>query len=178
MNVATELGSIVAATVSKYARKCWWIDADELRQTAWVAALEAHRRWDPERGPIGPYAGTIVKRAVSAHLLHESTIVSATNRAAARRELLTTSRADLEEIARVASASTWADDLLDDKRWRVRVLARLLELVGENELGLDALTGEAPRSGRTPAWLLALKTDTRTKIETDEELRAIWKDRT
>lgn len=188
-----ELARVVNSVVGRYSRACWWADPDDLRSEAWIAAMEAHKGWKPDRGPLRPYAWVAVKRAVAAFLIHETSPVSASWHD--RHNLIGIGRAQLDfgdgadapasgtggERPELSTPEhTWADELLDDERWRVRVLARLLDLLSptEAEDDLDLLVGEVKRIGRPPRRLLDIIENQRETIAADEELKLIWKERT
>jgi DNA-directed RNA polymerase specialized sigma24 family protein len=178
VSVEVELARVVNGVVKRYAARCWWADPDDLRQEAWIAAMEAHKGWNPEKGPIGPYAHVAVRRAVAAFLLHETSPVSSSWHE--RHNLVPLQRSGVDALEATASSpeATWADELLDDARWHVRVLARLLDLLGpEGENDLDLLVGETKRVGRPPFWLLDLTEAQRACIAQDPELRVIWEER-
>lgn len=42
-----ELGAIAATAANRYARRCWWVDEEDLRQEAWVGMLKARPNWKP-----------------------------------------------------------------------------------------------------------------------------------
>jgi len=184
-----ELARVVNNVVAKYAGRCWWADADELRQEAWIAAIESFRGWNPAKGPIGPYAQVAVRRAVAAFLIHETSPVSASWHE--RHNLIGVERASVEPRAEdkpqanwvdpaplVAPEETWADELLEDARWRVRILGRLLELLGPSgENDLDLLVGEKKRVGRPPEWFKSLTAEQRELIAKDKTLKDIWEER-
>jgi hypothetical protein len=176
MSLESEIVEVVNAAVASYARRCWWADASDLRQEAWVAAMEARANWNPERGPIGPYAGVAVRRAIAAYLIRESAPVSSPWHR--RHELIGIRRAALDAPGVDAGTArrTWADELLQDARWQVRIIARLLQIIGE-DVQLDFLVGEQRRVGRPPAWFLERLEKDRERILADEELREIWKER-
>lgn len=186
MNAA--LGEVVSEVVSAYAKKCWWADVNDLRQEAWIAVMESRATWDPAKGSIKPYASVAARRAVGTFLVRASAPVSASWHE--RHALYGLQRAPAEEIeARLdrhpalprggaPSDRGWADEVLDDRRWRLRVLGRLLAVVGtEDEAGLDKIVGRLRRIGRLPNWLLESMERVKDKIRNDDELRALWAER-
>jgi DNA-directed RNA polymerase specialized sigma24 family protein len=197
MNEATrqEIGTLVQKIAHSYARKCWWAEEEDLNSEGWIAALEAERTRDPSR-PMAPYVATAVRRAIANFLVRQSSPVSASWHE--RHALYGLQRAPLDTLEmpkppagtadarkRDALAATgaaddrgWADDLLDQQRWRVRVMARLLNVIGEeNEEGLDILIGVQRRVGRRPRWLLESFDSVEEKIRNDPELKRIWEER-
>lgn len=66
------------SAASRYKRKCWWADREELEQTAWVAMLDARRSYDPQTGvPFEGYAWRAVINQLHAVVLRASAPVSA-----------------------------------------------------------------------------------------------------
>lgn len=181
-----ELERVVNAIAERYARACWWADVEDLRQEAWVAALAAEKKFDPTKGQLSSYAFVIVKRAVAAYLLEETAPVSSSWHE--RHALVGINREPISPgpgerrrkyQARMGDAlstkpNMWAETLLSNKRWHVRVLARLLELLGTDaEDKLDILTGDKKRIGRPAAWV----SNARTRIAKDSKIQEMWKER-
>lgn len=172
-----ELAEVIRQVVSYYKARCWWVDEDDLRQEAWTSAVKAKRSWDPGEGLLAPYAATIVRRDVAAYVLRASAPVSASWHQ--RTDLIGLLRADLEATAHQSPKAQWAEELLSKERWRVRVIARLIEVVGEDGAeGLEDLLREGkgpigrPSLRRTVSGQIA-----RTRIANDPELKAIWDER-
>lgn len=175
LDLQRTLAVIVNECVRYYARKCWWAEEEDLRQEAWIAAHEARKTWDPARGKIAPYASTAIRRALGTFLIRASSPVSSSWHA--RHELIALKPAPVEVLELFPCAATWADELLDEKRWRVRLWARIIALVDAGDTDLDYLLGETKRVGRPPAWLLEAVTDAKERLAADDELRAIWNER-
>ena len=188
MTVEADLARAVNSVVQTYVKRCFWVDEADIRQEAWAAAFVAHARWLPERGPLERYAYVAIRHAVAAYVVRERAPVSASWHR--RHDLIGIERAPIEvpigddearakrERPELASPpESWADALLADERWKVRVLARLLDLLG-SEADLDALLGKTKRLGRPPRRLRDLIEKHKEAIRADEELRAIWEEQT
>lgn len=184
MSAEIDLARAVNSVVATYTKRCWWVDEADVRQEAWTAAFAAHAKWKPERGPLDRYAYVTIRHAVAAFVVRERAPVSASWHR--RHNLIGIGREELEAVDPESGRSftrpelgskpeSWADALLADERWKVRVLARLLDILGD-EKDLDALLGTTKRLGRPPRRLLDLIEKHQEAIRADEELRAIWKE--
>lgn len=66
----------VANKVAKiYARRCWWADFEDLRQEAYVAALEASATYTAEKGEAKPYLWKACACTLAKYLWRESSPV-------------------------------------------------------------------------------------------------------
>lgn len=175
-----EIDKIVAQTSRKYARKCWWAEEDELRQVAATAAAVARPHFNPEVGKVGPYFGRAIKRGVSNFLIRASCPASSSWHD--RFKTIGIKRVGEEdpEAAKVLDGEDhgWADRILDDKRLRVRLLARLFEVVGaDGRPGLEAMLSETKRGGRVAAPVQASIDLAVARIRADDECRMFWANR-
>lgn len=196
----------VNKSVARFSRKFGWrgVREDDLRGEAWLAALTAERGYSPEKGAAGPYVGKALTRNLTAKVLFAGSPVSASWHT--RKDLkgiVAVPVAKVEDRQRsvlspehqragVSPASSdggpgimpgapdeagWADEVLDDRRWRVRVLARLVEVVGEEgRAGLEELLRETPRRGNMSKELAASVALARERIAEDQELWEAWDD--
>ena len=184
LEIQQELARVVAESVRYYSSRCRWADPEDMRQEGWIAAEECRLTWKPERGPIAAYASRAIRWAIAFWLIRNSSPVSASWHA--RHELLNHQHAPLEAIeegltSRTARAPAvdqrgWADDVLDDRQWRVRVMSRLLTLVGDDpETGLDALVTK--KVGLRKRWVIAALANAKDTIKNDPELKELWEER-
>ncbi len=126
------IARVVAETVRRYKKRAPWANVDDISQEAWAAALWAAPKWDPSKGPLAPLVATAAARWVSSWLIKSSSPVSEKH---GRRHTLIGVRATSDEtlktravVHHIASGGTWADDLIEDREWRVRIVGRLLEV--------------------------------------------------
>jgi hypothetical protein len=137
------LAQVVHEAVSRYSRRVWWADTQELQQQAWVVGLEALQRFDAQRGDFYWYAWRAVVVQLRNYLWRQSAPVHAH-----QRELTA-----LEGIRRVstrclavtaydqASAATLLQEM--EKRAIVRHAAmRLAESLEERDLLRRALNND------------------------------------
>lgn len=68
---------LVRKMAGRYARRCWWVERDDLIQTGYTAVLEAMWTWDSERGEFAPYAMWMANRDMREYLWSNSAPVSA-----------------------------------------------------------------------------------------------------
>ncbi len=131
-----------AAIISRrYARKCWWVERDELVQVAMLAQVESTRTYDPTFGPpIGAYAYRSALYAVQRAVLRASAPVSPSSH---RPNVLGLSRASLtvpmgenaeesQERDEVCAANAHGVEYLSTLYTAVRVQERLTHLLGED----------------------------------------------
>jgi hypothetical protein len=184
MTVEADLARAVNSVVQTYVKRCFWVDESDLRQEAWTAAFVAHAHWRPDRGPLERYAYVTIRHAIAAYVVRERAPVSASWHR--RHDLIGIGREAIEmtdpETGRTfqrpelaSPPESWAEALLADERWKVRVLARLIDLLGSED-DLDALLGTTKKLGRPPRRLVALIEKHKDTIRADEELRAIWEE--
>lgn len=170
MNALAEVGELVGSVAEHYARRAWWAEVEDLRQTGWCAGLVALAKFDPVKAPTGsikPLARLRVKRTISRYLLANSSPVSSSDHE--RYNLIGITRAGLEAIQDEPDERTAEGDLVFE-RWRAEVVVRLRAVVHDPEIVASLLDGEAPT---TRAKKIAALEAAR-KIKNDPELRRLW----
>jgi hypothetical protein len=167
-----ELGRIVDALTRRYARRCWWVSVEELRQVAWTHALEALDRYDPAEGSVGGFFRRRVQTNLTKFLLLQGTPLSAPDNMRGRRALVGVRRAGLDapESQRLPADAPSADAALEAEERRRRLRGALLAALGAGgestlEELLDAL------GQKTPARGTVLE-----RLRGDPHLRALWED--
>lgn len=79
LEIEQKVASVASKVAAQYARRCVWADQRDLEQEATIAALDARRTWDPERGvPFGAYAWRACTLHLGRWLLKASSPVSET----------------------------------------------------------------------------------------------------
>lgn len=189
----------VNVQVAYYYQRVKWrgVEEGDLRNTAWEIALDALEHYDAAKGSVGGYVATAVRRNIATRLIFEgSPVTESWHR---RHNLLGVHRAPLDHAERpqrsvfdgeeggrsitqgAPEAGGWADEVLADRRWRVRVLSRLFEVVGlEGREGLEALLrheDDPKPTGRRPQRLLDSIELARSRIAADPELAEAWAER-
>lgn len=177
-----EVLRLVRTAVKRYARACWWANAEDLAQVGALAVIEARKSFDPNVGATETqYYWRAINFRISRYLWAESTPVSGgTHRP--RESLTGITRQSFEgalddddaegprgqqlnaalfaERAR-ANGGGWlpeaADTTLDDAAWLARVRARLEQLAvaeygGGGRSLLRVLLGEVPTEDVAAAY--------------------------
>ncbi len=175
-----EIENIVRKTARSYARKCYWADEKELRQVANVGVQVARRKYARTEGRPEPYFQIAVKRAISNFLIKASSPVSSSWHD--RFNMIGIKRVGEDSPEAIAAFDGedegWADRVLEDKRMRVRILARLLEVAGpDGRAGLEVLLAEKKRTGRVSRALQESIDLVKARIACDAELHAFWAER-
>lgn len=171
MDTTAEVANLVDGLARSYARRAWWSDVEDLRQSGWIAGLEAMQRFDPAKSPTGsikPLARLRVQRTISRYLLANSSPVSSSDHG--RYGLIGLRRVDLEAVKDDLPDERTAEGELIFERWRARVVVRLRAVVGDEEIVASLLDGEAPA---TRAKKLAA-IDAALRIKEDPELQQLW----
>lgn len=171
----SEMNRVVDEVTRDYARRCHWAPVEDLRQEAWVAACAARAGWEPERGSLAGYVAVAARRGIAAWLIRASSPASASWHR--RHDLMSAPRASDDASERAfesGDGASWADEILDERRWRVRVLSRLIELVRETgATSVDDLVqavGKAtPKKPIGPGIASELE-----RLAKDETLRQMW----
>lgn len=173
-----EIKQIVHNYAKRYARRCWWADERDLQQVGWVGVQIARRKYDPAKGKVGPYFGRAVRRAITNFLIRESCPASSSWHDRFKTiGMIRVSEDNPDAIAAFEGEDEgWADRILDDRRRRVRLLARLYEVVGaDGRAGLDALLGQKKqRGGQMSGALRRSIALAWGRIAGDDELRRLW----
>ena len=173
-----EVKKICDTIAHAYKRKCWWADERDLKNVGWVAVEMCRDNYDGVR-PLGNYFGRAIRRRIFNYLIQESSPVSSSWHDRFKKIGTTRVALDSPEAAHLFEDvdEGWADRLLDKKRRRVTLLARLFEVVGpEGRAGLEAMLSDRKRTGRVAKKLAASIALAQERIASDDELRAFWKD--
>lgn len=158
--MSKKLDKVVAKVAGRYAQLCWWAEEEELKQEAWIAALDATRTWDPTVGvPLGAYAWRAAVLHLRTWLWKNSSPVSAP--ASASEEVRKFRRAGFNETNeliepyyggkgtghldnvkpgrlwtarrnQLEDERRWVDEMLDDERWKDRVRVALKQVLGDS----------------------------------------------
>lgn len=144
------LGDVVGSVTSWFVRRRAPADADDIRQNAWVAALESLRWWRGE-GDVRAYAAMAARRQVSREIGREVSPVTIGSHAALRNVREVAARGELPNRADEATPERSLADAQRDAIVRAE-LARLLEAHVSDDnrplvvrlLGLDGEPAETP----------------------------------
>lgn len=134
-------GGVIERVVRRYRRRCWWADAEDMRQEAAVAGLLAMRSWDPRVGvPWRAYLRRAVSRWLSGYLWRQSSPVSGTRGEEARG----LHRAPLSDA--LVDRQPRPDEALVEAEWVQAVQARLALVAVKHglDLGLRAMLSGDP----------------------------------
>lgn len=192
--IAREVNEATASFLKRYGWR--GVQEGDLRGKAWELALDAMRHYDPAKGTVGAYVGRAILLNLTTQMLFDGSPVHEVWHkrrnlvgvfAAPVSAIQEPQRSVLDDGTGGASAAQpvhhaavdqagWVDEVLDDRRWRVRVTARLFEVVGEEgREGLEELLRDGPRrGGRRPAHVTASMALACRKIAEDPELRQAW----
>lgn len=159
----------VEGGVRRVAKKWRSADADDLRQEAWEAALEARRTFDASRGTaFSAYVGRAIRWRLENYMLRVSQAVSFPNNSRARHEMgARPTRCVPAEDSPLVSPAPTPERALDEKRWQVRLVARMIRTAGGAVELRVAVNGPSPDERR-------LAKVVRARLAADEELRRMW----
>jgi RNA polymerase sigma factor (sigma-70 family) len=137
-----EIQVLAAQAANRYARRFRSLDVADMVQEATVAALAALRTFDPSKGvPFRAYAW----RAAILHLrawcwLAVSPVSGASHRPEMLAGVSACEMADQHEEGAqvVACEAPWAEELLADQTWKLRVRETLTTLLQQSAVGDDA----------------------------------------
>jgi hypothetical protein len=172
---------VVARVVRHYARKCWWADADDLRQVGREAALKARRTFVAACGvPEEAYVKRAVQLAIRHALWAESAPVSGgmRNPWATRRGLRRAPIENVEGDPLLPCRGPGALSLLSERRW-VELARERIESLTDGEacaLGLRVLLGErapsevAREAGVTRGAVYESTSEVRRRLLADRDL--------
>lgn len=121
LNAVAANTALLAA--SRYARRCWWADREDLEQEAMVAAFAATKTWDEKVGvEFGAYAYRACLLHLRRYLWKNSAPVSAADKKLT--ELRGLHRAELVDDDHRCNRE-WADQLLADADWQFRAFEQI-----------------------------------------------------
>jgi DNA-directed RNA polymerase specialized sigma24 family protein len=141
--MAENLEDVAGKAARRYKRLIkfgWWMDFDDLKQEAMVAALSASRTWDPLVGvPLNAYAWRACMLHLGKHIWRQSSPVSETDHRL--KTLARVCRAELhDDVAEDTSDS--ADAQLTTKQWQTEARTQIL-VVLRKALGEEAVLATA-----------------------------------
>jgi hypothetical protein len=172
-----QLARAVNQGVRSYVGKVRWADERELRQEAWLAAVESARTWCPERGELEPYAYRAILIRLGKWVLRTSHPVYAPDGPAGRRALIESRGIELRSGAHHCDTAELADDHMARVQWERRLRAKVLECVGGDAEAFALLLGNRRGRGRLAKRLEESAVSIYIRLREDPELRSIWKDR-
>jgi hypothetical protein len=176
-----QIDKVVCSVAARYARRCWWVDKEDLQQVGWEAALKALRTWDPQVGvPAAAYLWRACSFAMRRYLWLESSPVSGGMNDPKRCR--TQHRASLEHpaVVHLSDLTPPPDALLDEKRWTEEVLRGLIRLHDDDAVrtGMRVLFDEAPKevaldTGLERASVYRSAAKARNEVAFDQDLWAL-----
>lgn len=167
---------VVDEVVGCYRKRAPWASAADMRQEAWTAAWWAAQKWNPERGPLAPLANVAARRWVAAWVIKSSSPVSISH--GARHKLIGTKGRTTETMLNGGRLGVSTDETIEDREWRVRVVARLLEVAAETgAASVDELIARLGSRRRLRREVQSEIDRTMAKLADDDELRALWEER-
>lgn len=161
-----EVEKIVDGVVAKPSKRWPWVGEEELRQEGWAAALAALPSWKSEKGPIGPYLGTCVRRRIARFVAESYAPISARGHCRSSMAALLSRRGAMPRDVEEEGDSL--EDRLDAARTSVARVGRLMELVGDDLL--RDLVGEVRPRRKAPRDLVRRRLEALAVIR--EELGA------
>ncbi len=163
-----ELAEVVNKMARRYARRWWWADEEDLRQTAWVGALIAKRKYDPAKARCGikPFVRSQVHCHLSRYMTAFTSPVSASDHQ--RYALVGLTRAPLEHAGCALEDQKTPETKLEIERWRAKVRVRLRCHAGSEAVLDSLLDGQAPTPEAVDAF---------GRIMRSTELRHLLKER-
>lgn len=108
--IARRFDKLANRVAKRYARRCWWMPEEDLRQEAWIAALDALKSFDPEYGTrLDGYVWCAMVRWLRGFLWRNSAPVTVP-RGDDRTAAAGLSRAPLEYVRDVAHSGGTPED--------------------------------------------------------------------
>ena len=170
--------NVVNTLAGRYARRSWWMDAEDLRQQGWIFALEASTQVDWNGKNPHSYLWTVVMRQLSDYVWSQSAPVSS-GRGKRKRNLQGLHRADLsdsEDAMRVALGNPPTPHELVNEKRRVAKVRKAVEDIDPE--ALEVILGEK-RSLSDPNRRRAYRkiASVRRDLETRKDLWEAYRDR-
>lgn len=153
MSIDQDMAATVAALTRHFTRRWWWADPDDVRQTAWLAALSVRSRFDPAKsktGNIRPLVRAAGARQVEDSLVFAGAPVSASY--GRRYRLVGLLRAPVERVDDGHSVPSGEDALVAWEEERALVRRRLRLRARLHALGLTAEVLDAMLAARPGKW--------------------------
>lgn len=166
-----DMAGAVGAVTRRYARRCWWVEIEDVRQHAWLYAHQArvNSGFDPalsKTGNIKPLIKVAAARNVQRLVLQTSAPVSAPDKK--RHDLRRLTRVSIDEAGTFAAHDDQARQF-EVEQWRAQVTVRLRELAG-TKWADDLLDGEGASKNKVDTAMLKA-------LAQDEELRRLWREK-
>lgn len=161
---------VANAVASRYKRKCWWADIEDLRHEAIVAILRAAKTADPQSTiPFDGYAARAAALSIRAYLW---SVTAPVNESWHRVK-------DLAGVHRTKLTNDIPLDFsifteLEKRQWREQVYSRLMELSSQIENGEFALA--MLLEGKPAKVCYKANAKLRRYILNDSKLYYLWKD--
>lgn len=177
-----DMARAVDKVARRYARRCWWVDEDDLRQEAWLVAHKIRPKYDAQRAPSGtvrPLVSRAASRALTRLLLFQSAPVSASD--GKRYDLVGLHRAPLPQegatgegdlrlkhVPAPLRVEETAERIAAREQWNNRVLSRLLEVCSPAELeGMMTVVVDGARPTAATSASMA-------RLAGDGALKVLW----
>lgn len=167
---------------SRYARRCWWADKDDMRQVATVAILEAHGTFDSSVGvPIEGYAWRAAVLAVRHYLWKNTAPVNESDHNV--KNLRGVVRAPVEDALSVADENPTPEDEARRLLWHKRAheaIRAVLDDGVDGHLAEDVLLHEmkpaevARRHDVVVTSVYEAVSTARRRLRIDLELWELW----
>lgn len=188
------IDDIAQKLASRYVRRCWYVEREELEQVARLAMVYAIDKYDPSRGrtgdiALGSYLWFVARNDVARAVMKASSPVSATHRPT---EAIGTTRATLtitfegQQIERpeLSSEPDALDELLETSQRVQQIRKRLEALVGADGavFAIKVLTGDikpaqvAEKNKVPVSTVYAYNQRIREALRSDPQLYALWSD--
>ena len=182
-----EIISNASKAASRYRRKCWWADPEEMVQEAVAAQLKAAPNWDHLCGvPFGAYLWRVAVLSIRNWLWRSSSPVSSSHRPERMRGLhhlslmVFTPDGDSYERPELRISTTPETNARISERTR-KVQTRLVELLGADgaKLAIGILSKEytpgdlAYENDIAPALVYRMMREIRARLH-DKELYDLW----
>jgi len=173
---------IAQKVTHRYCRLCSWACADDLRQEATLAALQAEKTWRPDGGAaLASHLYLAALRAVQHALFKSSAPVSTCHRTERLAGLVSV---DVEAAERMAASDLPADSNLHLSRWRVQVMGRLNEVLGADaDVAAPVLLDDVPparaavNAGLPVVAVYGVLQRVRRRLRNDHVLQELWEQR-
>ena len=163
------------AIVRNYAFLCGWLEAQDLRQQAELAKLEAAKTWKDGSAPLEGWQAVVMRRSLWAYTRqNRAPITASINRL---NKLDVCRSVDLEHARSVPTEVATPEERLDRHRF-AKIITRILALLPGGDLASEVLLeerkpAEVAQSRRVPVREVYQATrEARQALQGDRRLRA------
>lgn len=146
-----ELAYLVDRLARRYARRCWWADEEDLRQVAWLSAIEARARFVPSAGSVGGFFHLRIKRDIARWLLQNSSPVSSKDNPE-RYGLVGLTRLPIEHAPPIPCMDPEEEHLLRARHRAVAEAVRAAVHPDDHDALEEMLDGRRPRKRKHNVW--------------------------